>query len=184
MLLFSLCWDLLGRRWDGFEGRTFFQCLKPDGISRGTLSAVFWDLLVLVNSQAVISCTRGHLCGPEWGGECAPRRLHFLLNSFVDRTGSTARMPSFWKVCSQCGPGLPKVTVPTHALRWPGIHWETMMGEVSRWLCPFPKESCGPIFLERVHFYTYMVCTIFTSRKTWRAAYYVFLNLLLLTFVA
>lgn len=127
-------------------------------------------------SSRSISCTRGHLCGPEWGGGHAPRSLHFLLNSLVDCTGSTARMSSFWKVCSQRGPGLPKVTVPTHALRWPGIHWEAMMGEVSRWLCPFPKESCGPIFLERVHFYTYMVCTIFTSKKTWRAAYYV-LNL-------
>lgn len=77
-------------------------------------------------------------------------------------------------------PAPTKVTVPTHALRWPCIHWEAMKfpdsfaTSQSKVLVLPLKGECT--FIRRWF--------VFTSKKTWRAAYYVFLNLWLLTFVA
>lgn len=83
MQLFSLSWDLSGRGWDELEGRTFLQGPKPAGITWETLSAVFWDVLISVNSQAVISCTRA-FSGPGEGAGSRSWSLHFFLNSLDD----------------------------------------------------------------------------------------------------
>lgn len=136
------CQDLFGRCWDGFEGRTFFQYPKPDSIAREALSAIFWDLLLSVNSQTMVWCARGHLRGSE-----QERAHHSEAALPPEQTGSphrgTARMPSFWKVFPTW-PGPAQGHCP-HTCPSGGLRYKRGYDRGSFQVAwPLPRGTCWP----------------------------------------
>lgn len=83
------------------------------------LSAIFWDVLVSVNSPACDLMHKGDISVALNKGrhtqELVPPPEHILVDPTLGRYLQSVFF--FWELCSQSGPGLLRVTVHTPALQ-------------------------------------------------------------------